>query len=351
MTVTVNTVMVADGTADALLAVLRRETGCPSLAYEGEPVPLTGGFWAELVSFRLADPPSGWEGDLVGRVMPSPDIAAKETAFQTEIARQGYPTPTVRLSSGPDGGVRGRAFLVMDLASGAPLLGGLDGLAAIARVPSLARRLPRLLAGVLADLHRLDPAPVVAALRAGGAARPDQPTMLESLQGTASALGRADLAAAAAWLQTHGPVGAPVVLCHGDLHPFNVLVADDGTPTVLDWSAALLAPATYDLGFTSLVLAEPPLLAPDSMRPVIRAAGRWLSRRFLRAYEQAAGVRVDPAELRWQQTVVCLRALVEAAGWSATGTIDERRGHPWVVAGDAFADRLRKLTGTPVTAR
>ena len=124
--------------------------------------------------------------------------------------------------------------------------------------------------------------------------------MLESLRTTADALGRADLAAAAAWLQSHRPTAEPVVVCHGDMHPFNLLVDDRGETTVLDWSAAMLAPGAYDLGFTSLVLASPPLVVPGALRPVIAAAGRALSRRFIRAYERAAGSRVD--RCRWRGT-------------------------------------------------
>jgi hypothetical protein len=33
------------------------------------------------------------------------------------------------------------------------------------------------------------------------------------------------------------------------------------------------------------------------------------------------------------------------------GTIDARTGHPWMIAGDAFAARLEAVTGAPVTAR
>jgi hypothetical protein len=120
---------------------------------------------------------------------------------------------------------------------------------------------------------------------------------------------------------------------------------------VLDWSAAMLAPATYDLGFTSLVVASPPLLLPRGLQPVVRAAGRALSRRFVRAYERASGHAVDPSVLAWHQGVVCVRALVEVAGWVAAGTIDGRDGHPWVIAGDAFASRLNDLTGVAVRSR
>jgi aminoglycoside phosphotransferase (APT) family kinase protein len=339
-----------DVLAECLLAALRRVTGEPALDYQGEPLSLTGGFWAELISFRLRNAPEGWRGPLVARVMPDAATAAKETAFQAEVAAQAFPTPTVRASGGPNEGVDGRAFMVMDLAQGRPLLAGLDGLAAVAKLPTLAQRLPTTLAEVLARLHRLDPAPVQGRLEADGVARPGLESMLTSLHDTARRLGRADLADAAIWLRDHRPPPEPVVICHGDLHPFNVLVDDAGAVTVLDWSAAVLAPATYDLGFTSLVLAEPPLLVPGAMRWFVRAVGTALSRRFVRAYERRAGQRMDRPSLAWHQAVVCLRALVEATGWVAAGTIDERTGHPWVIAGDAFAARLQALTGAPVTA-
>ena len=335
----------------SLLGVLRRVTGDAQLAYDGAPVPLTGGFWAELVTFRLADPPIGWAGSLVARVMPDAATAAKETVFQAEVAHQGFATPRVLASGGAADGVDGRAFMVMTLADGHPLLAGLDGIRALAKLPSLARRLPVTLATVLAGLHRLDPEPIERGVDAARVARPELDTMLESLRATADALGRVDLAAASAWLQSHRPTAEAVVVCHGDMHPFNLLVDDEGQTAVLDWSAAMLAPGTYDLGFTSLVLASPPLVVPRPLRPVVGAAGRALSRRFIRAYEAAAGCRVAPESLAWHQGVVCVRALVEVAGWVASETIDGRNGHPWVIAGDAFASRLRDLTGVEVTPR
>jgi hypothetical protein len=120
---------------------------------------------------------------------------------------------------------------------------------------------------------------------------------------------------------------------------------------VLDWSASTFAAAAYDLGFTSVMLAEPPLYVPRALRPVVRAAGRALSRRFVRAYARRSGAPVDRSSLAWHQAVVCLRALVEVAGWVADGTIENRTGHPWLISGQALANRLSTLTDAAVRPR
>ena len=65
--------------------------------------------------------------------------------------------------------------------------------------------------------------------------------------------------------------------------------------TVLDWSTALLAPRAHDVGFTSLLLSEPPLRVPGWQRPLVRLSGRVLARRFVRDYQRQAGRRSGPA--------------------------------------------------------
>lgn len=335
-----------------LIDVLREATKTPGLELDGEPRRLTGGFWAELLAFRLLEPPDGWGGELVARVMPDPGIAAKESAIQAEVAAQGFPTPAVHLAGGPDDGL-GRAFMVMDLADGAPMLDGLGGAHAIAALPTLARRLPTALGESMAALHRLDVAPVRARLATLDASGPavDVGGYLARLHAGADGLGRRDLASAARWLEANPPPPEPDVVCHGDLHPFNLLVDDEGSVTVLDWSAALLAPAAYDVAFTSLLLSEPPLAVPRPLAPLTRSAGRLLARRFRRAYVSALGRDVDPVSLRWHEGVVCLRALVEVAHWAGAGELDLHRGHPWLIAGPAFAGWLHRLTGTAVRPR
>src|SRR5688500_1108020 len=176
--------------------------------------------------------------------MPSPDIAAKETAIQTEVSTQGFPTPGVHLAGGPGDGL-GRAFMVMDRAAGGPLLAGLGGLGALVALPRLTRRLPDAIGATMARLHRLDPEPGRTRLTTVGAGGLGIASVVSGRADGAELCGRADLVAVARWLQEHAPPPATEVVCHGDLHPFNLLVDADGTVTVLDWSASLLAPATY----------------------------------------------------------------------------------------------------------
>jgi aminoglycoside phosphotransferase (APT) family kinase protein len=328
--------------------MLRVTAGRPDLEYARPPEALRGGFWAELLSFSLVRPPDRWPAELVARLMPDPRPARKETIVQRAMAAAGYPTPPVRASGGPDDGL-GRAFMVMDRAPGRPALAGLDGGLTRAGVLGVLQA-PGLLATAMARLHALDPELVRGELEQVREVPVTVPALLAVLARLAGESGRPDLAGAAGWLADHPPRPAADVICHGDLHPFNLL-ADGSQVTVLDWSSALLAPRAYDVGFTTLLLREPPLRVPGWQRPLVRWFGRVLARRFLRGYQRRATATVEPGELRWYQAVICLRALVEVGGWVHDGTAGSRGGHPWLVSGPAFARRLTALTGISVRSR
>jgi len=334
---------------DRLLRVIGDAAGLPGVAYARPPESLTGGFWAELLAFSLADPPPGWPRELVVRLMPDASVARKETIVQAAVAAAGFPTPAVRASGGPGCGL-GRAFMVMDKAPGARLLSDLGGAAAVIAIPRLARQLPDALASTMAELHALDPGPVRDQLGQAGVAGVTIREMLEILAEMAAGCQRGDLAAAASWLINHPLPWSPEVICHGDLHPFNVLAAGRQI-TVLDWSTAVLAPRAYDVAFTSLMLSEPPLVASGPILHLARLAGRQLARRFVRHYRVRAGVVVREADVSWHQALVCLRALTEVAGWVRDGDLGDRAGHPWLVSGTALAVRLTAVTGVAVRPR
>jgi aminoglycoside phosphotransferase (APT) family kinase protein len=342
--VTVNTELTG-----RLIGVLRSATGTPGLEYERQPEPMRGGFWAELFSFSLANPPDGWPAQLVARLMPDPGTARKETIVQSAVAAAGFPTPFVRASGGPDCGL-GQAFMVMDRAAGRSALSGLDSGPTPAGVLRLLRQVPELLAAPMARLHALDPDLVRGELGQVRGVPVTVAGLLSMLARFAAEFGRPDLVSAARWLTGHPPAPAPDVICHGDLHPFNLL-ADGDRVTVLDWSTALLAPRAHDVAFTSLLLSEPPLRVPGWERPLVRVAGGELARRFVRSYRRQTATTIESGELRWHQGVACLRALVEVASWIHQGVAGPRAGHPWLVSGPAFAGRLAALTGAPVRAR
>ena len=333
--------------ADRLLCVLHTLTAAPTLEYMDPPTRLTGGFWAELLAFELRDAPAGWDGPLVARVMPEPSLARKETVVQAAVALAGVPTPRVRGAGGPEDGL-GRAFMVMDRADGVPLLAGLDSAAGLIGAPRRLWRMPELLAGAMAKLHAVDPSAVRAELaEVEGAAR-TVPEMLEQLEAWTTVTGRDDLVAASRWLMSHPVAAGEDVICHGDLHPFNMLIDEHGRVTVLDWSTAVLAPRALDVAFTSLMLSNPPLAVPSALRPLLRGAGRGLARRFRARYRQESGATVDRATLDWFQAVVCLRALAEASSWVHDGVVDSRAGHPWLLSGDRFAAHLGAVSGVLV---
>lgn len=317
--------------AAALLDTLRGAADRADLAYAAPPAVLSGGFYAELVRFRLAEAPPELAGDLVARIVPSPAAGAWEAAVQGAVAAAGFPTPAVRLTV-PASGPLGRFLIVMDAVDGHPPMAGLGGVSVVADIPRLLRRLPHQLAEVAADLHRLDPGPLAAAFAALDDPLPlTTAAFVEEQAAIAVALGRSELAAAGAHLVETEPRHEGGVITHGDLHPFNLLCTEEG-PVLLDWTVSRIAHPGFTVAFTELMLAHPPLSVPAPLGAALRPLARGLARRFLRSYRRrTAGTpaEVDDVQLGWHRKVHALRILVEVAGWEATGS--RPRAHPWIL--------------------
>ncbi|HET6953650.1 MAG TPA: phosphotransferase [Acidimicrobiales bacterium] len=313
-----------------------------------EPSPLTGGYWAAMWRVRLTGTPAGIPGELVVRVMPDATMGAKEMAVQAAVARAGITTPRVHLT-GPPGGPLGNAWAVMDLAPGAPSIAGLDGAAALRRLPRLATALPHQLAEAMAGIHRVDPAPVAAAVReAAPSAAFTVDELWTRLRASVAGTGRADLDDALDRLVAGEPRRARAVICHGDFHPFNLLTSATRT-TVLDWTGAVAAPPAYDVAFTWLLLRYPPLAAPPALRPVIGAAAAALARRFVHLYRRA-NPAADLTGLRWYVGLHALRILSDHQTWARNG--DRRaREHPLSLVAPGATRALRRAVSTPSTGR
>jgi aminoglycoside phosphotransferase (APT) family kinase protein len=333
--------MINPAALDRLLEALRTVPGYDRARLAGPPEPMHGGFWAATTRLHLAgvDPAAA---ELVLRVMPDDAAAAKETVIHQGVVAQGYPAPTIRLAGTRDLGLGG-PFLLMDVGPGRPLLADLDGPAALRRLPSVVRALPAVLGDAMATLHRLDPRPIRDALiELRGTAAWDADAVLGHLVDAATRSGVEDLVAPAAWLDRHRPATHATAVCHGDLHPFNILTDRDRW-CVLDWTGALIADPAYDVAFTGFLVSHPPLHAPGLLRPVIAAGGRHIGRRFLHEYEQRAGVEIDRRVLAWYTTLHALRMALDLERWRRDGSIAERSGHPWL----ALEPVIRHALATP----
>jgi aminoglycoside phosphotransferase (APT) family kinase protein len=319
----------------------------PGTTLTTEPVPLTGGFWASMYRLRLDGQPPSVPGDVVFRIAPDAPMGAKEIAVQQTIAEMGFPTPHVRLTGAVDTDLGG-IWSVMDFAVGAPPLGNLNGIAALRGAAGLFARLPVQLAAMMAGIHRLDPEPVSAAV---AAVTPTVAWTVEDLcrqfEASADALSRPDLAASARALTACRPAETTAVICHGDLHPFNLLVEKNGDVVVVDWTAAIRADPAYDVAFTAMLLGNPPLDAPGPLRPVIRWIGSRLARRFVTRY-RAIAIHDDLGALAWYRALHGTRILIEAASLDARGGSSDAR-HPFQALVPVAVLAVSAVTGTPIT--
>jgi aminoglycoside phosphotransferase (APT) family kinase protein len=320
-------------TNTALLDALHRDTGVDTFNYGAEPAPLGGGFWAEILAFRLDGAPPSFAGNLVAKITPSRVHGEREALVQSAVSEAGYPAPPV-LACGAGPQHADSCYFVMPRVQGAPPLSAVTTSALVRSVPSLALRLPNLLADLAIRLHQLDPAPLRDALAAQTGWPVDVHDLVTDLAAAADRLADAGLADAIRTLVIARPQPeSRHVICHGDFHPLNIIVGPTGT-TIVDWTAARLGPPAFDVAFTALLLAHPPIEVGPALARPLRIAGRWLARRFVAGYRRqarAAGWDLPAEELSWYTQLHAARILVDVAEHG-----DASEGHPFkMLAGPA----------------
>ena len=107
------------------------------------------------------------------------------------------------------------------------------------------------------------------------------------------------------WLDRHRPPPAAPVLCHGDFRTGNFLADDRGLTAILDWEFAGWSDPDEDIGWFCLGCWR--------FGAYEREAGGIVPRPvFIDAYERASWRRIDPARLRWWETMAALRWLALA---------------------------------------
>lgn len=323
----------------ALLAVIERAAGRTGLRYARRPTPLSGGWWASLYGFCIENGPPGFEGELVLRLMPDEARARREVVIQHAVATAGFPAPRIRLAGDRAAGLRA-AFSIMDRAPGGSLAGGLSGGERLRAF----RRVPALLGETMAALHRLDPTPVLEALARAGLPRIAQGVagLLEEIGERVAPLRLRGFDSAIAWLHARRVEPEWLVVCHGDLHGFNLVLSDGRVSALVDWTNARIAEPAFDVAYTAQLLEAMPVAAPRAARPLLRLLGRRAARQFLESYQRKSSF--DASRLRWYEALHALHLLARVA--------EARRGpapllptHPWEIAAPGAAASFETLTG------
>lgn len=323
--------------ANELLVRLGAGSGA-QVSYAEVPRRLSGGYSSDLFRLRLSGVAPELGGDLVLRLMHGDRDAAREICVHREVATTGFPAPTVHFAADSHAGL-GRPFMLMECVAGRTLLeGSLREL----------RRLPGLLAEVMARLHALEAKPLGRALAAAGWT--DEALgaegVLAEIGDSIAAAGAHGLAPGERWLRMNRPTQGRPVICHGDLHPGNLLMREGAVVSVVDWEMATLEEAEFDVARTVVILSSAP--GGDGVRSWLRRRiGPLAARRFVALYAQT--VKLDQERLRWNEALHCLRLVVLAAA-AAAGSAHQAPGVValWAPLVGRLAERFRRLTGVAV---
>lgn len=172
-----------------------------------------------------------------------PEHVQHEAAVAGMVHAAGLPVPAIDGQTVIDG----RHGIVYDRLDGPTLLRHV-----VDHAHSVAR-LARQLAELHARIHTIQ----LAAL----------PSMRDRLQERIESAEGLPAAARAAALHILESQPDPNTVCHGDFHPDNVLMTENG-PMIIDWSEAARGHPLADVARTSLMisLGEPPPDAPESLR-------------------------------------------------------------------------------------
>lgn len=311
----------------AVAEVVRRratERWGADVALAEPPARVGTGFDSHIHLVRLVGSglPDAWQRRLVVRLLPSRDREAQaheEAAAQGWCEAVGYPAPRVLEVVGVDDGF-GLPTQVMERAPGTTML---DALTA---KPWRAVKLVDQLAALQAQLHVLptDAWPGgrdVGALAAKRLSLPRRAVVELDDPDLSSAITRVESALAVA-------TGGPLVVCHGDFHPLNVIVGGP-VASVIDWTDAGLGPREADVARTILIFHIAAIAAGSRLeRTALRVAGPRLARRYRRTYERSAALDADRMRA-WE-------ALHALHGWAQVALL-----HSGSFDGETSADQGR----------
>ena len=227
--------------SDGLVEYLRAELNDPEIGYVSPLTPMAGGYETSTYRFELSGVQGELSKPLVLRLYPpnyGTDSAVWESTVQSVLSDEGFPAARPYLLC-TEPSILGGAFFVMELLPGALMVS----------VPF--ETVPAMLGEAHASLHSLDPAPLIEALQKRGFEE-HRYKLGGRLIGLNERVGPYPwLHESVDWLlENRPPEPERLSVCHGDFHPFNLLVQDGRVTGVLDWPGFLVADPVLDVANT-----------------------------------------------------------------------------------------------------
>lgn len=332
-----------ESVAADLLDQLRAAAGI-DLEYVAPVAPVTGGYETFTYGFEVSADSGPFAGPLILRVFRengSGNQGRREAAFQNALAGLGYPVPRVVLQVGSPG-IDGRPFNVMERVRGQMMLQ--EAFAGTSDFESILQRL----AAVQSRLHGIPAAPVITAIEESGFS-----VEAFSIWHRVDSLSRyfdepefENLRPVWDWLRDHRPYerDTPAV-CHGDLHPGNIMTEDGQITGVIDWPGASFADAEYDVAVTLVLFVVAGGLFTD-----IRGVLPGFRGPYLAAYEKIRAL--DHERLDYYEAMRSFVGFIRGTAATTPGVNPDllpRDGYPWANAWvmQQGAARLEEITGLP----
>jgi aminoglycoside phosphotransferase (APT) family kinase protein len=285
---------------EKLIDYLRTELKNPDVDYLSAPAQLHGGFETTIYRFQLTGAQTEYAHPLVLRLYPEfygTQNAIWECAIQNVLADKGFPVARVHFLCS-DMSILGGAFYVMDYLPGKPLMF------------TNPDRVPELLGKTHAELHQLDPQPVIDTLKAQGLDTYGY-SLDSSLDGLKNKASKHPwIEEGVNWLVYNRPLNPErLSICHGDFHGLNILVDEDVVTGVLDWPGFKVADPVFDVANTLVLTTIPAKHLSSSWEGLPPIDWGLAAQNYLSAYQSHR--ELDGTNLDYYQVRRCVMALIQ----------------------------------------
>ena len=224
-----------------------------------EPSQISEGWETEIYSFDVAYKMAGdrRHEELILRLFPgdgAEEQAAKEFRAMSVLHQAGYPVPLVLYQGGADSQF-GKPYIVMERVVGKTLWSFM-----FRSETDHKEALLEQFCGLFVQLHAFDWWTVAGEifLTAGDDPYHFVDRWLKRAEDYSLRFGLSSFNANIEWLQARRdkvPCNRPA-LVHQDFHPNNILMREDGSAVVIDWSGFEIADFRYDLAWTMLLVGS-----------------------------------------------------------------------------------------------